>query len=73
MMRIAKTHSYTGPNRWSKEPVAEYSIEFDTDDSSAASELSSLIADLHQLSGVEAASFSPQAVIGSHFSLPLRI
>lgn len=70
MMRIAKTHSYTGPNRWSKEPVAEYSIEFDTDDSSAASELSSLIADLHQLSGVEAASFPPKRLSDRTFLFP---
>ncbi|MCU0711356.1 MAG: hypothetical protein MUC43_04815 [Pirellula sp.] len=72
MMRIAKTHSYTGPNRWSKEPVAEYYIEFDRDTSPAVSELSSIVDDLHRLSGVEAASFPPQRLTDFSFLLPFE-
>ena len=72
MMRIVKTHSFTGPNRWSKEPVAEYYIEFDIDTFRTASELSTIASDLHRLSGVEAASFPPLCLTQHTFLLPFE-
>ena len=71
-MRIVKIHSFLGPNRWSKEPVAEYHIELGIDTVRTASELSTIASDLHRLSGVEAASFAPICLAQHIYLLPFE-
>jgi hypothetical protein len=72
MMRIVKIHSFLGPNRWSKEPVAEYYIELGIDTVRTALELSIIASDLHRLSGVEAASFAPICLAKHTYLLPFE-
>lgn len=72
MMRIVKIHSFLGPNRWSKEPVVEYYIEFDIDTVRTASGLSTIASDLHRLSGVEAASFPPICLAKHTYLFPFE-
>lgn len=72
MMRIVKIHSFLGPNRWSKEPVAEYYIELGPETVRTALELSIIASDLHRLSGVEAASFAPICLAKHRYLLPFE-